>query len=479
MGTEFTIRARSLAKIFNHGGSRVEAVTGVDLDIRRGEMVALVGPSGSGKSVLLEMLALGTPPSRGELRVLGRNVADLSDEDLSLLRKAEIGYVVEESGFIPTLNCLENVMLPRLFLREGSMRTRGREVLGQLGLETRGDHLPREVSSGELQRVAVARALINDPGILIADEPTANLDLRTARMIWGLLKELSRERGLTVVVATHDLGLARTVDRVLMMNEGRVVRETTGRSVIFPGGSGSPGEKRHGRAAFEDPETVNDVVVRGVGVTKRYPQGDGTVEALRDVNFEVRRGEIVAVTGPSASGKSTLLHLVGGLTDLTGGRIWVEREEVPRPNPRGSLHFRRSQVGFLLQSPQLVPSLNVTENVLLPTFFAGTYVPPERLERLLAFLRLSEVSDVRVSRLSSGEKQRVALGRALISEPSLILADEPTARLDPEDRQLVLHLFESLSREGFSFLLATHSSEVAACAHRIYHLVDGRIGAAA
>lgn len=474
---EATIQARGLTKFYSQGERRIEAVSGIDLELHRGEFVALVGPSGAGKSTVLDILGLLTPPSRGELEILGSDVRSLSDEELSILRKGGIGYVFEDFSLIPSLNCIENVILPRLFLKNVGMRARGREILDRLGMELRTQHLPRELSGGELQRTALARALINEPRIVLADEPTAHLDLRNAKTIWDLLLGMSREEGITVVAATHDIGLARLADRVLLMEEGTIVEETTGTSFAFREGEGHPGPRAV--EPLDRPAWKDEVVASGVAVSKDFVRGSEIVHALSEVDFEVRRGEIVAVTGPSGSGKSTLLHLVGGLVELQGGTICVEGEEIPKRNKHGSMHFKRSQIGFLMQTPQLVPSLNVCENILLPTFFSGSLITDERLDDLLRRLDLHHLGEIKVCQLSAGEKQRVALGRALIHQPSLILADEPTGRLDSKSRRDVLWLLEELSHDGYSFLIATHSPQVAAGAHRIYHLVDGRVQATA
>ncbi|MGD9571957.1 MAG: ABC transporter ATP-binding protein [Thermoleophilia bacterium] len=215
---------RDLTRTYGTGEGRVEALRGVDLTVRPGEMVAVAGPSGSGKSTLLQILGALDRPTGGEVRFEGRDLAGLRDTELTRLRLDAIGFVFQHFNLIPTVDAAENVALalaPRGVGTEERTETIS-EMLGLVGLSNRTAHLPSKLSGGEQQRVAIARALAGSPRVLLADEPTGNLDAATGREIVELLARLRAERGLTVVLITHDEGVAAAADRVVRMADGRV-----------------------------------------------------------------------------------------------------------------------------------------------------------------------------------------------------------------------------------------------------------------
>ncbi|MFA4943496.1 MAG: ABC transporter ATP-binding protein [Lentisphaeria bacterium] len=217
-------RACGLRKEFTLGKRHViEVLKGVDLEIRAGEWVALVGPSGCGKSTLLLLLGALDNPSAGEIWCRGRAYHQLSSAAKTRLRRREIGFVFQNFHLFPELTAVENVVLPALQWGEdrGGAERRARELLERFGLGHRLEHRPQELSGGEQQRVALARALINDPAILLADEPTGNLDVAAAAGIVELLAQLHREAGKTVVMVTHDPELAAKADRILRLADGR------------------------------------------------------------------------------------------------------------------------------------------------------------------------------------------------------------------------------------------------------------------
>jgi lipoprotein-releasing system ATP-binding protein len=201
---------------------------GIELRIRRGELVALVGPSGSGKSTLLNLLGLLDRPSAGKLVLLGRDTARLEESELTELRGRSIGFVFQFHHLIPALTAAENVAMP-LFVAEGRVRgehiDRARALLGRLGLAKLASAHPRRMSGGEQQRVAIARALIQRPALVLADEPTGNLDTKTADEVFEMLRSLNRETGTALLVVTHDPRLAARCDRVIELVDGRIVRD--------------------------------------------------------------------------------------------------------------------------------------------------------------------------------------------------------------------------------------------------------------
>jgi putative ABC transport system ATP-binding protein len=214
-----------VTKTYGRGGTAVAAVAGVDLTIAGGEFVAIVGPSGSGKTTLLQLLGGLDRPTAGSVRFEGRDLAELPERELTGLRLDTIGFVFQQFNLIPTVTAADNVALalaPR-GLRAAERKQRVAELLDAVGLAPRGDHLPGQLSGGEQQRVAIARALANAPDVLLADEPTGNLDSKTGEEIVGILRRLCDERGQTVVLITHDDDVAAAADRVVRMQDGRVV----------------------------------------------------------------------------------------------------------------------------------------------------------------------------------------------------------------------------------------------------------------
>jgi putative ABC transport system ATP-binding protein len=211
-------------RTFRRGPTEVRAVDGVDVVIGEGEFVAVQGPSGSGKSTLLQLLGALDRPTSGSVRFAGRNLETMSDQELTELRRNDIGFVFQQFNLIPTLTAVENVeaALASTGLDQKGRRARADEVLAQVGLAERRDHLPSRLSGGEQQRVAIARALANGPRVILADEPTGNLDSRTADDVVALLGRLCDDEGVTVILVTHDENVARRARRRLAMADGEL-----------------------------------------------------------------------------------------------------------------------------------------------------------------------------------------------------------------------------------------------------------------
>jgi len=221
---DIIICARGVKRIYYLEGEEVQALRGVDLDVRRGEYLSIMGPSGSGKSTLFNMVGGLDRPTAGEILLDGEDIARLSERKLAWLRCHRIGYIFQSFNLLPTLTALENVTMPLIFsgmsLEEADRK--GSTVLERVGLGHRLHHKPHELSGGQQQRVACARALANDPAIILADEPTGNLDLRTGEDILGLLKGLQSEFGTTIICATHDMKMLSASDRVVWIRDGQI-----------------------------------------------------------------------------------------------------------------------------------------------------------------------------------------------------------------------------------------------------------------
>src|SRR5487761_1892358 len=222
--SDLLLSARALTKTYTMGKRSLEVLRGVDLDVARGEFLALRGSSGAGKSTLLHLIGGLDSPNAGEILFVGQNLVAFSESKLTHFRNRRVGIIFQAYHLLPELDALENVCLPARMARisRATVEARGRELLARVGLKDRLDHKPSELSGGEQQRVAIARALINEPELILADEPTGNLDSYTGGEIIELLKSLRVERNTTLVIATHDAKVAANAERVIELVDGRI-----------------------------------------------------------------------------------------------------------------------------------------------------------------------------------------------------------------------------------------------------------------
>ena len=228
-----TIRLHGIRKLYRIGGETLAALDGIDLEIRRGEFAALMGPSGSGKSTLMNILGCLDRPSAGSYKLDGAEVAGLSDDALAATRNKKIGFVFQNFNLLPRISALDNVSLPLVYAGVGRReRTeRAQEMLAAVGLSDRGAHLPNELSGGQRQRVAIARALVNAPHIIMADEPTGNLDTKSTKEIMDLFARM-HEKGHTIILVTHEPEIATRASRQLLVRDGRITRDE-GKGVVM------------------------------------------------------------------------------------------------------------------------------------------------------------------------------------------------------------------------------------------------------
>jgi putative ABC transport system ATP-binding protein len=233
------IEFEEVTKIYRMGQSKVVALDDINLKIEAGEMVAVMGPSGSGKSTLMAIIGCLDIPSKGVYRLEGQPVEKLSDNELAQVRSRKVGFVFQQFNLLPRTDALENVMLPLLYDGvHGKLRgEKAKAALETVGLADRMHHKPNQLSGGEQQRVAIARALVNEPTILLADEPTGNLDTKTGEEIIGLFQKLHEEKGQTVVYVTHDAFIARHTQRIIRLVDGKIISDE---SVTHPLAAGTP-----------------------------------------------------------------------------------------------------------------------------------------------------------------------------------------------------------------------------------------------
>jgi putative ABC transport system ATP-binding protein len=226
MNQQTIIQIENLRKVYGMGDIQVKALDGVNLEIERGEFVAIMGPSGSGKSTLMNILGCLDRPTDGHYYLTGEDVSSLNKVQLAAIRNRQIGFVFQSFNLLPRTSALRNVMLPLVYKRQDKLDPDAREetamnALKSVGLAERAEHEPNELSGGQKQRVAIARALVNDPALLLADEPTGNLDTKTGDEIMGILKDL-HQRGRTIVVVTHEENIAAQTERIILLLDGKI-----------------------------------------------------------------------------------------------------------------------------------------------------------------------------------------------------------------------------------------------------------------
>jgi putative ABC transport system ATP-binding protein len=229
MTSDSIIQVRSLQKVYHTGDVPVRALRGIDLDVARGEFLAVIGPSGSGKSTLFHILGGLAAPTDGEVIVDGQNIRDLSDAQRTELRQHKVGFVFQKYNLLPTLTALDNILIARYLARQnGPLSDDFKRILDLLGITKRLDHKPRALSGGEQQRVAIARALVNRPAIVLADEPTGNLDTENSTIVLELLRAINHDRGQTILMITHNPEAAAFADRTVAIRDGRIAVDNPG-----------------------------------------------------------------------------------------------------------------------------------------------------------------------------------------------------------------------------------------------------------
>jgi ABC-type lipoprotein export system ATPase subunit len=473
-GKPVTIVAEGLSRYFQHKEGLVKAVDEVSFTFTEQQFITIMGPSGSGKSTLLYVLGGLDRATGGELMIDGVDVMRLSERQEHEFRRKRLGFIFQSFHLIPHLTVLENVMLP-MQLAGGQthqqMQERARSLLLELGIsEDRHRFTPTRLSGGQKQRVSIARALANDPKVILADEPTGNLDARNGRLIIQLLKRLS-EQGKTVIVVTHDRSITWLADMRLEMEDGKLKQMPQ-----YVGRSSSPAATQ-ARSAL--PEGERTVTVSAEGVSKYFKYQGGLVKAVDGASFTFTEQQFITITGPSGSGKSTLLYLLGGLDRATKGNLLVDGVDMRRLSGRRENRLRRRKLGFVFQSFHLLPNLTALENVMLPMQLAGGKSRAHMRERARDLLMEVGISEDRHNHkpgeLSGGQQQRVSIARSLANDPRIILADEPTGNLDSYSSKLVVQLLKSFAEQGRTVIVVTHDGSIAKLADLRIQLVDGRL----
>ena len=483
------IDVRDVFRVHQTAEGDAAALQGLSLTVREGETVTVLGPSGSGKSTFLRILAGLDRPSAGTVRVFGTELAKLPARDVARYRTTVVGYADQHyaRALAPELTARELVAL-ELGLAGATpdeQQHRADELLERVGLADKRDARPSELSGGEQQRVAVAASLAHRPKLFLADEPTGELDADSAQLVYDTIGELIRTERCTAVIVSHDPESAAIADRVVRIRDGRVSEESGGslrdESIVVGRGGWlrlpeellrRSGISTHATARLEGTsivvsgEETSDILPAAEKLER--PRGTELVAALKgvDKSYGPRRvldgmqttfasSTLTVVTGPSGSGKTTLLHVLAGLELPDSGLVAVLGTNVAQLDRTRRAEFRRDHIGYIGQQPGLVPTLSARENVELALTLRG--LPPAVAREALVAVGLEDRIEQRVARLSTGERGRVAIARALAPRPELLLADEPTSRLDQANAIAVGTLFVRLARDYCAAVVcATH-----------------------
>lgn len=448
------LQACDLKKTYGTGEACVHALDGVSLNVEKGEFVAIVGTSGSGKSTLLHMLGGLDRPSSGKVFVDGKDIFSLKDEELTIFRRRKIGFVFQAYNLVPVLNVYENIVLP-IELDGGKVdKEFVKKITETLGLDQRLDALPNQLSGGQQQRVAIARALAAEPAIILADEPTGNLDGRTSQDVLGLLKVTSQKFSQTIVMITHNEEIAQLADRIIRIEDGHIVEMEKSKKIL---------KVENLKKAYYSTSRTGESIT--------YP-------VLNNVSFEIEEGEFVGIMGRSGCGKTTLLKAVGMLDKPDDGTIYYKDKDTKDIYRAELARLRRTEIAFVFQDYYLMDSLSIKENIMLPLILdeADVQESKKKCEEMAEKFAITDLLDKKPYELSGGEKQRTAICRALIYNPDLILADEPTGNLDSASSEVVIHTLEEINKKmGKTILLVTHDPIIASSCDRIIFLKDGKV----
>jgi ABC-type lipoprotein export system ATPase subunit len=485
------IDVRDVFRIHRTAEGDAAALQGLTLSVADGEVVVVLGPSGAGKSTLLRILAALEPISAGTANVAGHDLGTLRGRAAADYRAELLGMIDQHysRALPPDMRCAD-IIGQQLALRgvgRSERRRRADELLEAVGLADAAGALPAQLSGGEQQRIAVCAALAHRPRVLLADEPSGELDRRNGDIVYGLIRELAVAEGTTAVVVSHDHGATSIADRTVRIRDGRLSEEWRGDAPALVVGHGGwvhlPEELRerfriaaHVRAA-EHPDGILLVPAgeAAAAAPRLEPAAPGTGEPVAVVEdlakaygsrrlfagfaAEFRRGVLTAVTGRSGSGKSTLLAMLAGLERPDGGDVRVMEQALSTLDRAGLARLRRTAVAYVGQEPGLIGFLSAAENVAFTLTLRGVGgdAAGERARAALRDIGLESRLDQRAARLSAGERQRVAIARAMAAGADLVLVDEPTSRLDQANAEAVAALLAgAAAARGAAVVCATH-----------------------
>jgi ABC-type lipoprotein export system ATPase subunit len=520
--TEAIVELRDVFCVHRTNEGDAAALAGTNLELGRGEVLCVLGPSGAGKSTLLRVVAGLQPPSAGVVRVAGRDIGRLPARSRSRVRHELMGFLGQhtDTALGPDLRMRDAVALP-LALRgvpRPERRRRVDELFQITGLADRADARPGELSGGERQRFALCAALAHRPALLLADEPTGELDEASSGAVRALIVELARTNGTSVILVTHDPGTAGVADRTLRIRDGRIVsdrRAGEGQGeealvvdsgwlrlppdLLTQAGIG-PGRGQRARA---QPSPDGVIVTRATAdsgppaVNASPPAADAApppggwaparVELCAVTRTYTRRrvlsglthgfapGQLTAVTGRSGAGKTTLLKLMAGLDRPSSGHVVLDGHPLDDDTGEQLASLRRQRIGYLSQEPAPIGFLSAEENTMLILRIRGwdADAAAERTSTALSRAGLADRVRQRAHRLSAGEAQRLALARALAGARGLLIVDEPTSRQDEANARAVAALLAAAAhQDGQTVICATHDPTVIGQADHVFALAE-------
>ncbi len=525
----------NLVKIYKIATQEVVALQGMNLSIPRGEVVALIGPSGVGKSTLLNVIGGLDTPSAGNVQVAGWDLLRLTERERVIYKRQVVGFVWQQPArnLLPYLSARENVELPMEYngIDANSRKKRALELLDVVGLAGRANFLPSRLSGGEQQRTALAVALANNPPLLLADEPTGQIDTEAAMQVLDALQVINQTLKTTIILVTHSALIASRMERVVTIRDGHAsteirrrrdcsddsfheeewtILDPTGRlqlprtyvntlemkdlvrlhlepefiSVWPSTGLRHESPKREATRSLEKwlpaagYQKHKGATIKVESLTRTYQLAGESVHALRDVTLTITAGSFSVIKGPSGSGKTTFLNLLACLDEPTSGKMQFGEHLLQEITAQEKINFIREKVGYVFQTFGLLPFLSVEENVQIPLRLL--HIAPQERQRLVAsvlkLVGLENRITHRVYELSGGEQQRVAIARALVKQPALILADEPTGQLDSLTGASIVTLLKEIARQtGVTVLIASHDPNVHEVADWLFELRDGRL----
>jgi ABC-type lipoprotein export system ATPase subunit len=508
------VEARDLFALYEAPTGSVAALRGLTLEIPSGERLVVHGPNGSGKSTLLRILGAELAPSAGLVRVAGVDLVGADERTRTAVRRRDLGLVEQRArrALRPELDVLDNVALQLRVngVRRSLARDEASEVLGALGLEHLGPRRPQTLSGGEAQRCAIAAALAHRPSVVLADEPTGELDPAAADAVYDTLAAASHAMGATLVLVTHDPRASRIADRVVRIRDGRLseqwhpstpesetlvvddrgwvrlpdaLRRAAGAHAGAVAVATGDGVLLRGTTSGSDvvePQRARDVRARGAVVARVRDvvvSYDGR-DVLQRLWLDVHAGRLLCVSGRSGSGKSTLLRALVGLAPVTSGSVELLGQDLAALDRDGRAAVRRSGVAVAEQGGALVETLHVRDNLALARATRGLPHDDALIDALCDLLGLTPLGQRPVLALSGGERQRVAVARSLALEPTLAVLDEPTSQLDETHAEIVAGALAEAASKGCAVVVASHDPVLLAEADDVLDLASSVLGTA-
>jgi ABC-type lipoprotein export system ATPase subunit len=500
------VRAHDLFCLYPTPRGQLAALRGLTLDVAAGERVVVHGPNGSGKTTLMRVLAGERGLSAGTLTVCGTDLTGAGERDRTALRARALGRIDQHHTrtLRPELSTLDNVALQLRLAGLGAARARDRAgaLLDRLGLGPLAHRRPGTLSGGEAQRVAVCAAVAHEPRLILADEPTGELDRAAADAVYDLLAAAATASAAALVLVSHDIEATRVADRIVRIRDGRLSEEwapadpheslvvddrgwvrlpeplrlrtgistrvrasATGPAIeLVPAAASAGPPSPAGQTAPAPAAGAEVAVLRGVAAVR----GGRTVLAGQDLTL--RRARLTVVQGRSGSGKSTLLRILCGLERAEAGEVRVFGQDLGRLDRSGLAGLRRQYVGVAAQSAALIETLDVLDNLELVRQARGLPPDPDQLRRWLDALGLDTLRHRPVRVLSGGERQRVSVARVLAGGPAIAVLDEPTSQQDEANAERLVGVLVDAARGGCAVVAATHDPVLVAAADAVVTL---------